>query len=315
MRILAFNLFNPMEPAKTVSKTRIILTWIMMIAMVICITTFFFFLNLHNAPAPQEETGGPQGNPIVHAIFFAFIGILFLVAGLGAYFVLIFTCCLTFNYSKPVWDAVKGKQYLAKIVVTVALALGIGCLASAFLGPLITRFGIPTAQADVAPIVVAAIGFQLALFWVLIWAPVEKRTIMKRLGTMGITPAQIRGATLIGISNPASGMGKRFAAIEEDIGALWVTPDRLAFRGDVEQFDLTRDQIAQIERKADNRSTSVLAGIAHVVLHVWLPDGSIRQMRLHTEGQWTLGQKRRAMDALAEAINGWYAQQAAPAVN
>jgi hypothetical protein len=109
------------------------------------------------------------------------------------------------------------------------------------------------------------------------------------------------------LSNPQSGIAKRFGSIEEDMGALWVAPDRLAFRGDVEQFDLTRDQIAQIERRADKGSTTMLAGIAHVVLHVRLPIGTVRQIRLHVEGLWTMGQKRRAMDTLAEAIDRWYA--------
>jgi len=79
----------------------------------------------------------------------------------------------------------------------------------------------------------------------------------------------------------------------------------LMYRGDREQFDLTRQQLAQMERKADTRSTTVLGGIAHVILHVRLPDGSLRPIRLHTEGHWTMGGKRRAMDALAEAIAGW----------
>jgi hypothetical protein len=89
------------------------------------------------------------------------------------------------------------------------------------------------------------------------------------------------------------------------MGALWVVPDFLMYRGDSEQFDLTRGQVVQIERKADNRSTSVLGGIAHVILHARLPDNSIRQIRLHTEGHWTMGGKRKAMDALAEAIARW----------
>ena len=102
-------------------------------------------------------------------------------------------------------------------------------------------------------------------------------------------------------------MAKRFAAIEEDMGALWVVPDLLMYRGDSEQFDLTREQLVQMERKADTRSTSVLGGIAHVILHARLPDNSIRQIRLHTEGHWTMGGKRKAMDALAEAIARWQA--------
>jgi hypothetical protein len=150
------------------------------------------------------------------------------------------------------------------------------------------------------------VGVQLVQLWVLIWSPLEKRIITQRLAALGITPAQLQSAALVGLSNPASGLVKRFAAIEEDMGALWVGPDRLIYRGDNEQFDITREQLVQMERKADNRSTSVLGGIAHIILHVKLADGSVRQIRLHTEGHWTMGQKRKAMDALADAIARWH---------
>jgi hypothetical protein len=136
--------------------------------------------------------------------------------------------------------------------------------------------------------------------------PVETHIIRKRLTAAGVTPAQMQTATLVGLSNPASGYAKRFGRIEEDVGALWISPELLIYRGDSEQFDISRDQISAIEQKADNRSTSVLAGIAHVILHVKLSDGSIRQIRLHTEGLWTMGQRKRKMDELAEAIYRWH---------
>jgi len=61
----------------------------------------------------------------------------------------------------------------------------------------------------------------------------------------------------------------------------------------VEQFDVSRDQIAEIERKSDNRSTTVLVGMAHVILHVRLADNSIRQVRLHVEGLWHWARRKR----------------------
>jgi hypothetical protein len=148
---------------------------------------------------------------------------------------------------------------------------------------------------------------QVLQLWVLIWSPIERRIITQRLAALGITPAQLKTAALIGLSNPASGLGKRFAAIEEDMGALWVGPEQLIYWGDVEQFGIKREQLAGMERRADNRSTTVLGGITHIILHVKQPDSSIRQIRLHTEGHWTMGQKRQAMDTLAEAIARWHA--------
>ena len=275
-----------------------------MAGTIIAISTFFF-LRAHTATAPEEEAGAPPANSMFHAIFFLVFGIFTLGWGVIMYFILLNTCCFTFDFSRPVWKSVKVKQYIFNIFVLLGLSLGIGFILAAILSPVVAAVGLPPRQATILPVMAAVIGFQLIQLWVPIWSPMEKRMIVKRLGAMGITPAQLQGAMLVGISNPASGMVKRFGSIEEDMGALWAAPDRLAFRGDVEQFDLTRDQIAEIERRADNRSTTVLAGIAHVVLHVRLADGSIRQMRLHVEGQRTLGQKRRAMDELAEAIEHW----------
>ena len=91
------------------------------------------------------------------------------------------------------------------------------------------------------------------------------------------------------------------------MGALWVGPEMLIYWGDGEQFSIRRDQVVQVERKADNRSTTMLAGIAHVILHVALPNGAVRTIRLHVEGLATMGQKRRTMDTLAAAINLWHA--------
>ena len=68
--------------------------------------------------------------------------------------------------------------------------------------------------------------------------------------------------------------------------------------------------LLQIERRADNRGQTVLGGIRHVILHIALPGGAERQVRLHVEGLWTLGQKRRVMDRLAEQIETWHAHLA-----
>jgi hypothetical protein len=297
-----------MESTKSVSKTRVVLTWAMMVGVVFLIGGFWFWRDYTLAPSnPPEESAPPATIAIVHAIACLIIGLFFLLPSVIAYLGLIFSCCLTFNYKHPVWHFVKAKKYFCNIIVAVGLSLGLGFVVAAFVSPFLIALGLPRAQATMLTVLAVLVGFQILQMWVLIWSPMEKLMIKRRLASMGISGEQLKGAMLVGISDPASGMVKRFSAIEEDMGGLWALPDRLAFRGDVEQFDITREQIAGIERKADNRSTTVLAGIAHVILQVRLPDGSIRQLRLHTEGQWTLGQKRRAMDALAEAVDGWYA--------
>lgn len=295
-----------MEPtAKTASKLRIVLTWFVMVGVIIVAFLVGFFLTRGHAPPAADESETP--NIVVHSVVSLLAGGFFLVLGVAGYFAVIYTGCFTFDYNRPVWQGVKTRQFFANIIVTVGLGLGLGFIVAAFLSPTLTALGLDAGLANMLPVMAVIMGCQMMQLWVLIWSPVEKRTIVHRLAAQGISPAQLQGATLVGLSDPASGLAKRFAAIEEDMGALWVTPEMLMYRGDAEQFDLSRDQIAEIERRTDNRSTSVLAGIAHVILHVRLPDGSIRQIRLHTEGLWTMGRKKRMMGALAAAVEGWHA--------
>jgi hypothetical protein len=275
--------------------------WLLMLGVILFWVVFWAWRN-HAASASEE----PPAN-LVHVVFSLFVGGFFLVLGVGSYLAVIFTGCFTFNYTHPVWNAVKTKQFFVNIIVTVLLALGLGFILAAFLAPVLTLLGLDAGLANMLPVLLMIAGIQVAQLWVLIWSPVEQRIITQRLAALGITPAQLQSAALIGLSNPASGLAKRFASIEEDMGAMWVGPDLLIYRGDIEQFDITREQLVQMERKADNRSTSVLGGIAHIILHVKLADGTVRQIRLHTEGHWTMGQKRKAMDALAEAIDAWHA--------
>jgi hypothetical protein len=284
---------------KRPSKLRIALMWLLMLGVILFWVVFWMWRN-HRAPAPEE----PPAN-MVHSVISLFVGGFFLVVGALSYLAVIFTGCFTFNYKHPVWPAVKTKQFFANIIVTVLLALGTGFTLAAFLAPVLALLGLDAGLANMLPVMLMIVGVQVLQLWVLIWSPVERRIITQRLAALGITPAQLKSAALIGLSNPASGFGKRFAAIEEDLGALWVGSEQLVYWGDTEQFGITREQLVQLERRADNRSTTVLGGIAHIILHVKLPDGSLRQIRLHTEGHWTMGQKRQAMDALAEAITRW----------
>jgi len=251
-------------------------------------------------PAVDSE---PQ---VFRGIFFTLVSYLFLGLGVAGYVLCVFTACLTFDFTRPVWSFVKKKLYVANIFVPLAASLGVGFGWAPFLSPVLKAAGLEAGMANVLPVVGVVMLFQVAQMWILIWAPLEKRLIEKRLLARGISASQMRTGVLVGLSNPASGMLKRFGAIEEDMGMLWVGPDQLTYWGDGENFSLTRDQVVQIERKADARSTTMLAGIAHVVLHVNGVGDTQRQVRLHTEGLLTMGQKRQAMDRLADAIIRWH---------
>jgi len=251
--------------------------------------------------APAEESS-PS---LLRAVILIILGGMSVVAGAGAYVVVVFTTCFTFNFSRPVWSDLKAKLFVANIFVPVLLAIGAGLAASGILSPILTGVGLDGGLAVGLPIMAAIVGLQFIQLWVLIWGPVEKRFITKRLLAQGIRPEQIASGILAGISNPASGFAKRFGMIEEDVGVLWVSPDRLVFWGDVEQFSLTREEVVQIERKADKGSTTMLWGLQHTILHVRGAGGAERQFRLHAEGLWTMGQKRRVMARLAELVENW----------
>jgi MFS family permease len=295
-----------MDHTKKVSTSKVARKWALIVGIIVgvCILAFIQRSLMPSEPAPGDANS-PEDSPLLHAIVFVFLGMIVLGFGAAGYLIVIYTNCFTFNFHKPVLNGMKLRWYFSNIVVSIGLALGPGLILAAFLGPLLAGLGLSTGQADILPVLVFLVGFQILQLWFLIWAPVYRRMIHKRLSAMGITKEQLQGAILVGLSNPAN-RKKRFAIIEEDMGALWLTPDRMSYRGDMEQFDLARGQIAGIESQEDSRSTSMLAGIAHVILRVRLDDGSIRQIRLHTEGQWTMGDKRRAMDGLAYAIHNWY---------
>jgi hypothetical protein len=296
-----------MKPGKTSApKTKVLLMWVIMLAALVTVFGFWTWWAGHSRPS---SPGDPE-HGVVYSVVMVFIGFLFLVAGVAAYLVALFTNLLTFNFTAPVWTEFKVKLYFANIFIPLAGALGFGFVLSAFLSPMLEKAGLDRGFANIIPVMAMVFVLQLAQLWILIWGPLEKRFTTKRMTALGISPEQLATAFLVGLSNPERSSFKKFGTVEEDVGALWVGPEQLIYYGDGERFGLTRSHIIKIERKADSGSTSMLGGIAHVVLHVTQSDGSIRQIRLHNEGLLTMGQKRVAMEQLAEAILQWHGSHA-----
>jgi hypothetical protein len=291
---------NQGPPSHAPSKVRIILMWLLMAGVILFWVVFWLW---HNHGREPSDESAP---PVLASVVSLFFGGFFLAGGVAVYLAAVFSGCFSFSYQRPVWHGAKVRKYFLNIIVTVLLGLGLGFILAAFARPVLAMTGLDPGVAAMLPVMGMLGCIQMAQLWVLIWSPMERRLIVNRLAALGIQPAQLQGAFLVGLSDPASGFTKRFASIEEDVGALWVGPEQLNYWGDSEQFSIQREQIVQIERRADNRSTTMLAGITHVILHVRLPDGSVRQIRLHVEGQTTMGQKRGTMDALAAAINRWH---------
>jgi hypothetical protein len=276
------------------------LMWLVFVGLTV---GWIAFLLSRHPDTPASTEPAPD---LIRAIITLIIGGIFFVSGVGGYFILLATDCFTFNFQRPVWGGVKGKLYVANIVVLTGIALGLGFGLTPFLSPVLAAFGLSGQMAFLVPVMAMVVVLQIARVFVLIWAPLEKRLIAKRLEARGITPAQLQTALLVGISNPLRSSFKKLTMVEEDIGALWVGPEHLVYWGDNEQLAITRDQLTQIERKADAGGTTLLGGLTHVILHVRLPDGSERLLRLHTEGCWTMGAKGRAMDELEQRIVQWH---------
>ena len=262
-----------------------------------------FWLWWHAGRAPAAESS-PD---LLLRVVLMFFGVFFLLAGVASYLIVIFTRCFTFNFDQPVWDGLKAKLYLANIFVPLLFALGFGLVLSVILSPALGALGLGAAAAGLLPVFAMVALLQTAQIWIQLWAPLGRRAIARRLQAQGIVPAQLQGAILVGISNPLRSSFKKLTMVEEDVGALWIGPDQLVYFGDAERFAISREQLTQIERKADAGSITMLLGITHVVLHVRLADGSERQIRLHPEGLWTMGQIRKAMDGLAGGIAQWHA--------
>jgi hypothetical protein len=289
------------QTRKPASKLKMVLMWFIFLGFTTALITFLLWTHPDRS-APSEESS----SDIVHIIVTLVFGGFFLIASLAAYFILIATNCLTFNFQRPVWMDVKVKLYFANIAVLTALGLGIGLPLGALAKPFLTRLRLSGELAFLVPVMAMLVILQILQVFVLKWAPLERRLIAKRLQAQGVTPAQLETAMLVGLSNPLQSSFKKFSSVEEDIGALWIGPDQLVYWGDREQFGISRQQLTQLERRADAGGTTMLAGLTHLILHCQLPDGSERQIRLHTEGHWTMGGKRRAMDELEDRIAQWH---------
>ncbi len=282
-----------------VSKVKMTVMWVIFVGVTLA---WIAFLLWRRREAPVSTEAVPD---IFQFIFTFIVGGFFLAAGIASYFVLLFTNCFTFDFQRPVWSGVKGKLYLANVVVLTGVALGLGFGVTPFVSPLLSAAGLSGQMTFLVPVMAMVVILQIVRVFVLIWAPLEKRLITKRLQARGITPAQLQTALFVGISDPLRSSFKKLTQVEEDIGALWVGPDQVVYWGDNQQFGITRDQVTQTERKADTGGTTMLGGVTHLILHVRLPDGGERQLRFHTEGCWTMAGKGRGMDDLEQRIMQW----------
>jgi MFS family permease len=290
-----------MQHIKTpVSKPKMALMWLIFIGFGVGLATVLLWGH-RNKPLPDDAT--PR---LVQFIVMLVIGGLFFVGGVASYLIVLATDCFTFNFERRVWKELKGKLYVANIVVLSGIGLGLGSMLAPFVSPALTSLGLGGEIAMLLPVMAMVLFLQVVRIFVLIWAPVEKRVIAKRLQARGIAPAQLQGAILAGISDPSRSSLKKLTEVEDDIGALWVGPEQLIYWGDNDQFAITGEQLMEVERKADAGAVTLLGGVSHIILRYKQGGGIERQTRLHIEGHWTLGGTGKAMDLLEERILQWH---------
>ena len=241
---------------------------------------------------------------VAHAMALFVTGVAAIGLGLGAYFVVLHTVCFTSDFHRPVFRGLKGKLYVANIVVQLLFTIGVGALLSMLLSPLLVHLAVPRAVVLMGPLLVGVVGVQLVLIWLQIWAPLERRLIEERLAALGVTPDRIATGLPVGVSDPGRSSLKKLTLVEDDVGMLWLDDDALRYVGDEQRLELPAAGVRGVEQKADAGSAAALGGVVNPVLSYEV-DGNVRQVRFHPEGHWTLSAAARACDELAAALSGW----------
>jgi hypothetical protein len=248
-------------------------------------------------------------SPIASAVCLV-IGIVIFIIGLGAYGIVIASRCFTFNFNRPIYKALKGKMWFANLLVSLLLQGGFAFMVMPMLLHGLNGL-LPDTLLFPVSLFIPFIVAQIVMIWFTLWAPIETGIIRERLKAHGITPEQFANGRYMGVSDPTRSSFKKLTQVEDDIGMLWLAPDRLIYRGDVQHFDIPHANVLDIERKADAGSTSSYFGGVHVIVRYRDSDGIEKRVRLHPEGDWTMTGKARAQNALAEALEMW--RSSAPA--
>jgi hypothetical protein len=269
-------------------------------------------LRLINAERPEDPLAG--GPSVFWTIFAVVAGLFTLGLGIVGYVVVVQTQCLTLSFDRPFWSAYKKKLYLANIVVPLLLTLGVAFFVSAIVTPMLQAAGVLGVVAFTVPLMGTVFILQIGTFWFDIWKPLDQRIVRKRLLARGVPFQEFAKGIYVGISDPTKSSRKTFGGIEHDIGMLWIDPGSLRYIGDNDQFDISRSQLMEVDRRADPVSSTYLSGMLHVIFRFVQPNGVERQVRLHTEDSWTMGERTKKMNRLAEAITLWRNAPTSPPV-
>jgi hypothetical protein len=238
------------------------------------------------------------------------------VATVAGYLIVHFTHAFIGDFRAPVWERFKLRIWLANIVVPLFLLVAVGACASAAVTVLMGLSGASPGMPSVIPFFVVLVVGQVALSAVHVWRPVRISVIKNRLLARGVPLDRLDQGMYAGVSDPDSKTLKR-QFVEQDIGMLWVAPDRIAYVGDDEKWDFeaTRESLMAVERGVDKGSWAAYWGASDVILRIRCPDGTERRVRLHPQACWTMTGIGKALDRLAEELDAWKKKSQTPMTN
>ena len=243
--------------------------------------------------------------PILAIVFIVF-GIVVAACGLALYALILLTNLFTFDFTKPFFRTFGGKLWVANLLVGLLVQTGFALIMAPTMIAVL-RPVLPESFLWLGAFFLPFLFAQLLFIWLTIWAPLETNVIAKRMAAKGVGPDLLSRGHFIGVSDPAKSSLKKMTLVEEDMGMLWVEPHALLYRGDAIDWDLSREQVLEVQRQADAGSTSSYFGAVHVILRVAdpaAPNGE-RRVRLHPEGDWTMTAKARALNGLGDRLLSW----------
>ena len=290
------------DKGKPLSGIKSLGGWVLLV--VISLGSFFITSALMRGNRQPEQS---DVSFVLLAIGSIVLGGMAFFAAVAGYVIVLLTNCLTFNFTRPIWGTgLKARLYIANILVTTALLLGVGGIGCAIVGPIVSGItGLPGHLTFLACFLLIFIPGQLALTWFQLWTPLLRSLVLKRMAALGVSPEQVGTGIFAGISDPSVSSMKKFSMVEDDIGMLWIMPDSLYFQGDGHQLEIGRSQLLEIEREVDRGSISAYVGAVHIILSWQTPDGVRHRKRLHVENSWTLIQQAKMLDGLAHGLEEW----------
>jgi hypothetical protein len=268
------------------------------IAIPFLIIHFFF-----NTPCTNDPIKAIDRTSLMFLMFLG--GCFFLFVAISVYMLTLATKCFTFNFHKPFFSSFKKKLYIMHNIFTGLAGIGIASFVSTAIIPILMAFGISLLTAATVSWVILFILTQLLMTWIAIWKPMGKLIIKRRLVILGINEEEMEKGIYIGISNPTNSSFKKMTYVQEDVGMLWLHSNELIYKGDKDNFNISRENLIEVERIADFGGLSAFFGDISVIIRYRTTDGTEQRIRLHCGDVWTLSGIAKESDMLSEKIIHW----------